>query len=77
MTNLKTLKDFTKEVIGIEDKLISSNKLKAEAIKWVKEDKYFLSKSKNDSNNGDIILGRWMKRLNITEDNLKVVKDLK
>ncbi len=79
----KTLKDLKKKEIPFKWKTegmtrfyngistwIEEEELKAEAIKWVKEDKYFLSKSKNDLNNGNIILERWMKRLNTTEEDL-------
>ncbi len=71
---LKTLKDFGKfkcKLMECQCNYIPPTELKAETIKWVKEDKYFLSKSKNDLNNGNIILERWMKRLNTTEEDLQ------
>ena len=67
MNKLKTLKDFSKEVIGIEDKMISETKLKAEA---VKDYKRFTMKTKEGiemSNTARYI--KW--KFNLTEEELK------
>ena len=57
---LKTLKDLPKEVIGIEEKMISSEKLKSEACKWVKK----------EAHAGGVV--DWIKHFfNITEEDLK------
>ena len=79
---LKTLKDFPKEVIGMEDyRLISSNKLKQEAIKWIKElnnnPKKYQERFTNYDGYGidayEVI--NWIKYFfNITEDDLKSEK---
>ncbi len=72
---LKTLND----VIEQKPKWRDHNKveicatcLKAEAIKWVKEDKEVETRLHTDDiNTWDISLRRWMRRLNITEEDLK------
>jgi len=57
---LKTLKDFPKEVIGIEDRMISENKLKAEAVKWV------------NSGEEGMDVKNWIKHFfNLSEEDLK------
>ena len=63
---LKTLKDlgFQKNSFGM--KVIFEKDLKAEAVKWVKEDyKECYSYSQ------ELIIKNWMKRLDITEEDLK------
>ena len=62
MTELKTLKDLTLTIVAKEE-------IKAEAIKWVKEDIIdFMTFDKVDKG---IIFRRWMHRLSITEEDLK------
>ena len=59
---IKTLKNLE----PIEERFVFRNELKAEAIKWVKSDlKDWNSISK------DVLLKRWMKRLDITSEDLK------
>jgi len=76
---LKTLKDlegkfaehFSEKFPASAEKEII-DMLKAEAIKWVKEDldcKQFYGMSGLEAQ--DIFLDRWMKRLDITEEDLK------
>lgn len=72
---LKTLKDFDvwntifKDENGISTPhpFIDSDELKAEAIKWIKEDIKEVVKKKIQS---WVIVKRWMDRLNITEEEL-------
>jgi len=71
MMELKTLKDLPKEVIGIEDRMISETKLKAEAVKWVKEEKEIKENKKIGIYHHLTETVRWMKRLDITEEDLK------
>ena len=68
MTSLKTLKD----VYGIatssnccEDEVLKRN-LKAEAIKWVKEDFELVKNAESHK-----MLERWKSRFNLTEEDLK------
>ena len=77
MIELKTLKDLEEE---FEDIKGSSGKvylaiLKAEAVKWIKEDRGLRKDNTIWTINGDELLDlledRWMKRLNITEEDLK------
>ena len=69
-----TLKDIEETWNEFEDNLVSKEKLKEEAIKWVKED---LENIKLRNDFGDIIwepihmTKEWMKRFNITEGDLK------
>jgi len=76
MTELKTLKDLREfevplynedftEVDGI-DYQVRVSELKAEAVKWVKEDRKEI-----DGELYNEIEKRWMKRLDITEEDLK------
>ena len=58
---LKTLKD-----IEYDKNRLFTDAVKKEAIKWVKEDIRDFTLPRKGS-----ILDRWMKRLNITEENLK------
>ena len=86
MKPLKTLKDLFPCVMKRRTcqkryKIICSGcrvrwELKAEAIKWVKED---IKLTKNSIPYGVAIqiVNRWVKRFNITEDDLKVTGDLK
>ncbi len=67
---LKTLKDISlkgaerRDVVG--RRLVDYDELKAEAIKWMKED------IEDDAIiTTDMLTDRWMKRLDITEDDLK------
>ena len=72
MTKLKTLKEICwKNKIGLKDFIA----FQQEAIKWIKEDRELLL---HDGETGvgeeivkDIFINRWMKRLNITEEDLK------
>jgi len=69
MTELKTLKDIKRTPGEKEFGVIEIDKLKAEAIKWIKED---LENIGNGEINHPIrLLFRWQKRLNITEEDLK------
>jgi len=82
MKELKTLKDLdywlTDELFYEQGKkrfkwteeqhLINIKKIKAEAMKWAKEDKI---KCMNEVTMGYEILEKWMKRLNISEEDLK------
>lgn len=69
----KILKDFVeynpKECNGVEG-LIKRESVKAEAIKWVKEDKRMIQ-SENSIITPIYLLKRWMRRLNITEADLQ------
>jgi len=62
MTELKTLKDFdwNSKTLAME--------LKKEAIKWVKEDYEQMRCARVGM---ETMIRRWMKRLNITEEDLK------
>ena len=70
VVELKTLKDFPKEVIGIEDKMINETKLRAEAVKWVKDiEKHEFPNLKEDWAMGS---KQWIKHFfNLTEEDLK------
>jgi hypothetical protein len=59
MSKLKTLKD-------VGELMFSEEELKAEAIKWIKED-YSLVVNKETH----IMLERWKNRFNLTEEDLK------
>lgn len=68
--SLRTLKDF----IWKETNLVSVKAIRAEAIKWVKEDLEYLKIAPQDDATqiaSKIIINIWMNRLNITEENLK------
>ena len=66
----KTLKDI-KVKKGINNSTIRKD-IKAEAIKWVKEDiKEFDIYLKENRDTADFLNKRWMKRLNITEEDLE------
>lgn len=75
MTELKTLKDIEKEVYRKLDNKESFNTfqdIKKEAIKWVKEDIDNLDELNIDEQIIDLnSTKRWMKRLDITEEDLK------
>ena len=74
----KTLKDLTGMVgmLPIKSDILDINVVKDEAIKWVKEDETAYWKLHEDDRPiWRILTGRWMKRLNITEDDLKEVED--
>ena len=67
MSKLKTLKDIEKEYCLFKDaKTKWGIELKAEAIKWIKED-YSLVRNKETH----IMLERWKNRFNLTEEDLK------
>jgi len=79
-TELKTLKDLLWNGIvqTLDDdkikpvKVVSESQLKAEAIKWIKEDIEYIGKVDNPCKLARIMdLYKWMKRLNITEEDLK------
>jgi hypothetical protein len=75
MEELKTLKDFEGkpfEGVGCDcgccsTMAINGDKLREEAIKWVKEDKRRIAIG---NINVDILLRKWMVRLNLTNDDL-------
>ena len=63
----KTLKDFYNIKYSAQ-----ARELRAEAVKWVKEDKVRISKmTKNYQTPSRIILRKWMHRFNLTEEDLK------
>jgi len=69
---LKTLKDF--KLIEYDEGGVWNfvGDLKSEAIKWVKEDiEEFDIDLKQDGDDADILNKKWMKRLDITEEDLK------
>ena len=70
---LRTLNDLEKEQEEYDESytIVSVQKLKTEAIKWVKEDLVEFNIKLSEMNEPIIMLRRWMKRLNITEDDLK------
>ena len=77
---LKTLKDFPRvrivghpDICGCSGDLIELDKIKAEAIKWVKEDMRRINRNSWESERtcGKIILRKWMIRLNIKEEDLE------
>ena len=59
----KTLKDIEAQGGAVE-----LWELKAEAVKWVKEDINYCGKINNGEAN--VLIKRWMKRLNLTEEDL-------
>ena len=76
---LKTLKDFENEAhsfnsdeMELNAYLINPVELKAEAVKWVKED-YSIIEMIRDGLvvNADYFTKRWMIRLDLTEEDLK------
>ena len=78
MTELKTIKDITRIDKDWLNGAVNIDELKAEAVKWVKEDVEMLIP---DGEHGeyqqivkDVFIKRWMERLNITEEDLKVWK---
>ena len=73
MNEFKTLKDLEFMDIKKVRFFVDSILLKQLAIKWVKEDWNFIY---NDFRhvNPEAIIKRWMKRLNITEEELKEIK---
>ena len=78
MSELKTLKDlewFENQARGY---LVDSRELKAEAVKWVKEDIQEHENMFRDVLKGRTIISptmtlikKWMRRLDITEEDLK------
>jgi len=67
---LKTLKDL--EIQGNRQKTVACLKLRKEVIKWMKEDKELFGDAIMSSfKKCSILESRWMKRLNITEEDLK------
>ena len=70
---IKTVKDLgikpDYRMAFMKGNLISEKELKAEFIKWAKEDK--LSMEKGTLMDEGELFSRWMKRLNITEEDLK------
>ena len=67
MTELKTLKDIAWDIKSRNDGgLLSVKELKAEAIKWIKEDYEELYTYAQE-----LIIKNWMRRLNISEEDLK------
>ena len=74
MTKLKTLKDLKCWGDSPEGYLLAKDAIKQEAIKWVKED---LNVIKNnpllnvEERVANQFVSRWMKRFNITSEDLK------
>jgi len=77
---LKTLKDLPYQVFEfvkdgkkeIKIPCIRQDIIKKESIMWVKEDKEaYCRLHQDDMGTWYILLNRWMKRLNITEEDLK------
>ena len=67
---LKTLKDLT------NFDTLSAIELKKETIKWIKEDKEVVERlHPSDVSSWKYITKRWMKRFNITEEDLKEVRE--
>ena len=71
MTNPKTLKDIQKTsvfsgVYPVKEMLVDTGDLRAEAIKWIKED-YELVKNPESHK----MLERWKDRFNISEEDLR------
>ena len=67
---MKTLKDLEFKSITTGGTFVNSEELKQEAINWVKEDIRDLSLTKGEIFPSEII-ERWIKRLNLTEEDLK------
>jgi len=65
---MKTLKDIKGNLLNRYFS-IERRKLKQEAIKWIKEDIIFLKGLSNEP--AMIIIDNWMKRLNISEEELE------
>lgn len=73
---LKTLKDLPKEVIGVEERLLSETKIKVEAIKWIQDRirKYTGFKTtwtKEQCEYFEEDFKFWMDRFNISEDDFE------
>jgi len=70
---LKTLKDLDLQFEGTpQGEIAEKEYIKAEAIKWVKEDiDQIMLWEKEARVHALFINDRWMKRLNITEEDLK------
>lgn len=74
---LKTLKDIpavdlSDEIPVLKERFISEISIKAETIKWIKEDIEIIeSYIPNNKPPALIILGKWMRRLNVTEEDLR------
>ena len=68
MSELKTLKDLESHSFDTgSNEWISIVELKAEAVKWVKEDVEAIKEGIDSKR----LLGRWAERFNITEEDLK------
>jgi len=79
MTKLKTLKDFDWEgnvsvfdgdMTGVDEESIKKE-LKAEAVKWIKEDLYHFKRDGLTTTTQLRMVKQWMKRFNLTEEDLK------
>ena len=79
---LKTLKDlniayastgYRTDKFAWGGKAVRIDELKAEAIKWVKKDKEWTNEFNSYDSRSDLsyLLTRWMKRFNITEEDLQ------
>ena len=67
---LKTLKDLERKA---NPDFVYSKEIKAEAVKWVKEDEKWIKGIKDEDTQQELIIYmyEWMKRLNLTEEDLK------
>ena len=81
---LKTLKDIYKEIENFDnisqekktERYLTLKILRKEAVKWVKEDREVLSRlHEDDKNTWEISIKRWMKRLDIKEEELGMMAD--
>ena len=82
VTRLKTLKDlprlvvwsrkddFVSDIVSESD-AICSKRLKAEAVKWIKEDLYHFKRDGLTTTTQLRMVKQWMKRFNLTEEDLK------
>jgi len=75
---LKTLKDLDVELMDEgyanepdEEEYINKKELKAEAIKWIKEDKELCLSYMSSAGVIDTLMRRWKDRFNLSEEDLK------
>jgi len=66
---MKTLNELREKKLEGYKGLIFKEDLKKETVKWIKEDLKFLKSLSNEP--AEIIIDNWMKRLNLTEGDLK------
>ena len=74
MTELKTLKDlphYNFEGVPMKNGVaIDERNLKAEAVKWIKEDLYHFKRDGLTTTTQLRMVKQWMKRFNLTEEDL-------